>query len=144
MNTTLISSLKALLWFICGFHLIVGIGLNVSAAFPQVMAEYYGATVDWTPEFMYIVKPIGAFMIAIGIMAGAAARDPIGHRAIVYGLVALFVMRALQRIVFQQEIANALAITAGRNIGNAVFFLLMAAALIFLLSAASQRSASNV
>ena len=46
--------------------------------FPQAMAEYYGAQVTWTPEFLYIVKPIGAFMIAIGVMAAAAARDPSG------------------------------------------------------------------
>ena len=144
MSTKLISSLKWLLWFVCAFHLIVGIGLNVSAGFPQAVAEYYGATVDWTPEFQYIVKPIGAFMIAIGIMAGAAARNPLANSSVVHGLVALFVMRGLQRIVFREEIANALAIAGGRNIANAIFFLLMAAVLFFLFRAARQRAARIV
>ena len=75
MNNTLTAVLKAFLWFICAFHIVVGIGLNVSSGFPQTMAEYYGAEVTWTPEFLYIVKPIGAFMIAIGVMAAADGVD---------------------------------------------------------------------
>jgi hypothetical protein len=144
VNNKWLSVLKAFLWFICAFHLVVGIGLNVSAAFPQAVAEYYGATVQWTPEFMYIVKPIGAFMIAIGIMAGAAARDPLGHRSVVYGLVALFAIRGLQRIVFREEIASALAIGSERNIANAIFFLLMAIALLVVFRAASHRAARTL
>ena len=132
MNSTLTAALKAFLWFICAFHVIVGIGLNVSSAFPQVMAEYYGAQVTWTPEFLYIVKPIGAFMIAIGVMAAAAARDPAGHRSIVYGIAVLFALRGIQRIVFQDEIGSAVAIEASRNLVNAIFFLAMAVALILL------------
>jgi hypothetical protein len=144
MNTKLLGALQALLWFVCAFHLFVGIGLNVSGAFPQVVAQYYGATVEWTPEFLYIVKPIGAFMIAVGIMAGVAAMNPLANRAVIYGLVALFVIRGLQRIVFQDEIASALAIAGGRNIGNAVFFLLLAGTLFFVFRAAAQRAPGTV
>lgn len=138
MNTKLIGPLKAFLWFIAAFHLAVGIGLNVSSGFPTFMADYYGATVTFTPAFLYIVKPIGAFMIALGLMAGAAARDPLAHRSVVYGFVALFIIRGLQRIVFQEEIANAVGIASGRNLGNAIFFLLMAGALYALFRAAAR------
>ncbi len=143
MNAKMIGPLKALLWLICAFHLIVGVGLNLSSGFPQVMAGYYGATVNWTPEFLYIVKPIGAFMIAMAIVAGAAAMDPLSHRSSIYALVALFVIRGLQRLVFQEEIANAVAIAASRNISNAIFFFVMAAALVFLLRAAGPERASG-
>lgn len=138
MNTKMIGLLKAFLWVIAAFHLIVGIGLNVWSEFPQVMAAYYGATVDWTPAFLYIVKPVGAFMIALGVMAVAAARDPLGHCTVVYGFVVLFVLRGLQRIVFQEEIANAVGIAADRNIINAIVFLVMAAALFLLFRAAGK------
>ena len=121
--------LSYFLWGACAFHVIVGLGLNVSPAFPQVMANAYGATVDFTPAFLYIVKPVGAFMLAIGVMAGFAARDPLGNQAVIYGLIVLFVMRALQRFVFQDEIANAVGIAASRNISNAVFFILLAVVL---------------
>ena len=107
-----------------------------------MMADYYGATVEWTPALLYLVKPIGAFMLALGVMAGLAARDPLGHSSIVYGFVVLFTMRGLQRLVFQGEIATAVGIESGRNIGNAVFFLLMAAALFWLFRAASKPAAA--
>jgi hypothetical protein len=142
MNSKITGVLQAFLWFICAFHVIVGLGLNISPAFPQVMAGYYGAEVNWTPELLYLVKPIGAFMLALGVMAGAAARDPLGHRSIVYGFVVLFTLRGLQRLIAQEEIATALSIESGRNIGNAVFFLLMAAALLWLFRTASKSAGS--
>lgn len=126
------------LWFICAFHVIVGVGVNVSDAFPQVMASYYGAEINWTPEFSYIVKPIGAFMLALGVMAGLAARKPLEHATVVYGFVVLFALRGLQRLIFQGEIETALNIAASRNVGNAVAFLLMSAALLFLFRAANR------
>ena len=141
MQTKLSGVLQAFLWFICAFHVVVGLGLNVSSAFPQFMANYYGAEVNWTPELLYLVKPIGAFMLALGVMAGAAARDPLSHSSIVYGFVVLFVLRGLQRLVFQGEIATALGIESGRNVGNAVFFLLMAAALFWLFRSSSKPAA---
>ena len=143
MNSKLNGLLQVLLWFVCAFHLIVGLGLNLSSGFPQIMAGYYGATVNWTPELLYILKPVGAFMIAIGIMAAAAARDPLGHRSIVFGLVALFVIRGLQRIAFAEEIGNAVGIESTRNIINAVVFLLLGGVLFFLYNAASKRASST-
>lgn len=138
MQSKTTGALQAFLWFICAFHVIVGLGLNVSSAFPQLLANYYGAEVSWTPALVYIVKPVGAFMLALGLMAGAAARDPLGHRSVVYGFVVLFVLRGLQRLVFQADIASAFGIDSGRNMGNAIFFLLMAAALVWLLRAAGK------
>ena len=75
MKFNSLALLKFFLWFSCVFHLVVGIGLNVSPAFPQVMAGYYGAEVDFTPQFLYILKPLGAFMIMVGLVVMAAARD---------------------------------------------------------------------
>ncbi|MDH3621151.1 MAG: hypothetical protein OER91_09680, partial [Gammaproteobacteria bacterium] len=60
---------------------------------------------------------------------------------IVYGLVLLFAARGLQRIVFQEEIANAVSIAASRNTANAAFFLLMALALVALLRIANKEAA---
>jgi hypothetical protein len=83
---------------VCAYHLIVGIGLNVSApGFLQVMAAYYGAQVDWTPQFLYILKPLGAYMLVMGGLAAVAALNPLANRHVVYGFAALFILRALQR-----------------------------------------------
>ena len=140
MKFNTLGVLKILLWFIAAFHLIVGMGLNVSPEFPQLMAQYYGAQVNWTPEFLYIVKPIGAFMFALGVMAALAARDPLGHVSVVYGFAVLFAFRGLQRLIFQSEIESAVAIASGRNFTAAIFFLLMGAALLVILRFAGKQA----
>lgn len=124
--------LQVLLWLICAFHIVIGVGINVSAEFPRFMAVVYGATVQWTPQFSYILKPLGAFMLVLGILAAVAARNPIGHRPIILGFVTLFTLRALQRLVFQEEIHNAFVIATGRNIVSMIFFFALAAGLFAL------------
>ncbi len=136
------SILKLCLWFACAFHLVIGLGLNLSPSFPQVMAGYYGAEVDFTPQFLYILKPLGAFMIAIAIMAAAAARDPLNNAMIVYALVALFTMRALQRFVFQDTIVSELSIEASRNVANAIAFLALAMIFAVLFKMAQRNAAT--
>jgi hypothetical protein len=132
MKSKTVVVLQVLLLLIGIFNATLGIGLNVSPGFPHLVEQYYGATVEFTPALLYLVKPIGAFMLTVGIMAIAAARDPLRHSAIVYGLVLLFVVRGFQRFVFQDEIARSVGIEASRNIGNGIFFLLLGVALFVL------------
>ncbi len=132
MKSKTVVALQILLFLIGVFNATVGVGLNVSPDFPQLVARYYGATVEFTPALLYLVKPIGAFMLVVGVMAIAAARDPFRHGAIVYGLVLLFVVRGLQRFVFQDEIAVSVGIETSRNVGNGIFFLLLGVGLFVL------------
>ena len=134
--------LKAYLWFIAAFHLAVGIAVNVSSSLTQAIARGYGATVDWTPQFNYILHPLGAFMIALGLMAVAAARDPRRYSAVVGGFVALFVIRALHRLVFGSAITDAFSIPASRNTIAMVIFAAQALVL-FLLWRAAMRDAGS-
>lgn len=132
--------LPILLWAICAFHVIVGAGLNLVPGFPQIMAEVYGAQIEWTAQFQYILKPLGAFMLALGFMAAIAARDPLSNKAIIYGFAILFALRALQRLAFRAEIDSTFAISFGRNVSAMVFFLVFALALTWLVrQAASDR-----
>jgi len=134
------SILKAYLWFIAAFHLLVGIAVNVSPELTRAIARGYGATVDWTPQFSYILHPLGAFMIALGVMAVAAARDPRRYSAVVGGFVLVFVIRALHRLVFGSAITAAFGISASRNMANMAIFALQAVVL-FLLWRAAMRDA---
>jgi hypothetical protein len=111
MESTGVSALKGFMWFVAAYHLFIGLSLNLSPAFTQLIARAYGATVDWTPQFVYILKPLGAFMIALGVMAALAARDPIRHSIVPLGFVILFALRALQRLLFMREIGAAFGIT---------------------------------
>lgn len=142
MHPKSLQALKLFLWAICAFHVIVGIGLNLSPAFPQLMAGYYGATVHWTADFLYILKPLGAFMLVMGVLAGVAATDPIRHAPIVYGFVLLFALRTLQRIIHQGELADVFNIATTRNLGNIVFFAGMALGLYLLYRAARGATAA--
>ena len=124
--------LKILMWIIAGMHLVVGGGLIVAPGFAQFMAEVYGADVEWTPELCYILKPLGAFMVTLGILAVAAALNPSKNRVIVYGFVILHLGRALQRLVWAQEVQDAFGISASRNVANMVFFSVLAVAVVVL------------
>ena len=134
-----ISALQLLLWFVCGFHLLVGLSLNFPLVPLDLLARYYGASVTWTPQFVYILKPLGAFMFVLGGLAAAAALKPLHHKAIVYGFVALFAIRASQRLVFRQELESAFAIPDGKNLGSMVLFFALAAVLFVLYRAAEKR-----
>ncbi len=141
MKSTSFKFLQAFLWFVCVFHLMVGIGLNVSSRFPEILASYYGAQVDWTPQFAYILKPLGAFMFVLGVLAAVAARNPLKNTMIVYGFVILFAARAVQRFMFREEIYEALAIAPGRNMTAMVLFFVLAASLFALYRLAEKGTA---
>ena len=125
--------LRVFLALICAFHIVVGLGLNLWPEFPKLMATYYGAAEgEWTPHFVYILRPLGAFMFVLGLLAVFAVLNPLKYGAICYGFSALFLIRALQRIVFQAGIETAFGIGAWRNYGNAAFFVGMALVLLGL------------
>lgn len=132
MKNSSLVFLKIVMWIIAGMHLVVGAGLIVAPGFAQFMAEVYGADVEWTPELRYILKPLGAFMVTLGILAAAAALNPTKHRVIMYGFVVLHLARALQRLVWAQEVQAAFGISASRNVANMVFFTFLAVAVVVL------------
>ena len=140
MPTTSQRVLRAYLWFIAIFHLFVGVAVNVSPAFTQMIARGYGATVDWTPQFTYILHPLGAFMIVLGLLAGAAAREPERYEGVILGFVVLFVIRALHRLVYGGVLTQAFGISGSRNTANMLVFLAQAILLFVLWRAARTRT----
>ena len=142
MKINALTVLRFFLWFSCAFHLIVGIGLNVSPTFPQLMAGYYGAAVEFSPQFLYILKPLGAFMVMVGLVLVSAALDPLKNAAIVYALVALLAIRGLQRFVFQDAIVDGFVIDPTRNVVNGIVFLLLAASFAVLFKLAKHEKST--
>ena len=140
MQSTSLRVLKAYLWFIALFHLVVGLAVNVSPALTRAIAAAYGATVDWTPQFVYILHPLGAFMIALGLMAIAAAHDPHRYNWVVFGFIALFAIRALHRLIFAGVLSSAFSISPSRNMLNMVVFAVLAILLFGLWRASRPRA----
>lgn len=131
MNPKVRLTLQLLMWFVCGTHMAIGLGVNVSPEFINAAASMYGAEPRaWPLEFLHILKPLGAFMMALGAAAALAALDPQKYRPIVYIFVGLFIVRGLQRLAFTQEITDAFGISSGRSMSHLVFFLALALALV--------------
>ena len=144
MNSN-VAWLSRFLWMVCAFHVLVGLSLNIDVGLREwVGSSLYNAQVDWSDgQFAYIMKPLGAFMIALGVMAAMAARDPLGNRPIIIGFAVLFTMRGLQRLLFMDEIERVFAIPSSRSLVQMVVMLSLAVVLVVLLRAASAGSSSR-
>ena len=138
MNSN-VARLSWFLWVVCAFHILIGLSLNVDLGLREwVGSSLYNATVDWSDgQFAYIMKPLGAFMIALGVMAAMAARNPLGNRSIIIGFAVLFTMRGLQRLLYMGEIERVFAIPSSRSLVQMVVMLALALGLVLLLRAAS-------
>ena len=130
--------LSGVLWYVSATHLLIGAGVNLVPASLPFLAMLYGAEVSFTPEFTYVLKPLGAFMFVLGLIAAAAARDPLRFRPVIYGFVILFVIRSGQRLVFGQEIAEIFGIDGARNLLAVLFFMALAGLIVGLERAASR------
>jgi hypothetical protein len=126
--------LRAVLLLVCGSHLLIGGALLFGGdGAVALMARAYGATRGGDdPAFLYMLKPLGAYMIAIGAMAGAAIVKPWEHRIALYGVALLLVIRVAQRWVFAEEIREAFGVTTSHRVAQSLFFFAIAAALIAL------------
>ncbi len=132
--------LSALLWLVSASHLVIGASVNLIPGSLPFFAALYGAEISFTLELVYVIKPLGAFMVALGAIAAAAALDPLRHRIVIYCFVLLFVLRSAQRLLFAGEIHDVMGIDTTRNLLAVGFFLLLAAALLGLERTATQRA----
>ena len=91
MKINALTVLRFFLWFSCAFHLIVGIGLNVSPTFPQLMAGYYGdplknAAIVYALVALLAIRGLQRFVFQDAIVDGFVI-DP--TRNVVNGIVFL-------------------------------------------------------
>jgi hypothetical protein len=140
MKNRTILALQVLLWFVCLSHIVLGVAIMTSPEFQQKVATIYGARVDWTPQFVYILRPLGAFMTVLGLIGLTAAVNPLRNRVIVYGFAVLLAIRVVQRFVFKDDIEQAFDIEPNRNMIAAGGFLVIAVLLVLLLQIAQRSS----
>jgi hypothetical protein len=143
MRGTPFRLLQALLWFASLSHILIGGSLMLSPESQRAVAALYGAEVEWTAQFTYILRPLGAFMFVFGLLLAAAALDPWKHRLIVYGLCGVLLLRALQRLVLRQDIQDAFHVSPGRDLGMGGFFVAEAIAILVLLHRAGKAPAGG-
>ena len=125
--------IRSLLWFICAYHVAVGLLLNLSQTGVVWAARNLGGlTVNVSPELAYLVKPFGMYLIAFGIAMGVAAWNPVKNRAIITIGVVLIALRVIQRIVCAGEVQELFNVSAGRNMVSIVIVALFGVALAVL------------
>jgi len=125
-------ALKSLLWFIAVYQFAMGALLIMPPAFAQFVVSWYGATVDWTPQFTFILKPLGAYMLMTGLIAAATARAEIPHPSITSSLAALFTINALYRILRFEYVRATFSIGFSLLVLQIIVLLGLAVALMLL------------
>jgi hypothetical protein len=126
--------LRAVLVLVAAAHLFLG--AVAFAAVPEMITRWaaiaYGATITLTPPLQHAVRILGAFMIAVGVMAAFALRDPVRNRAIVDGIAILQLLRVTQRVLFSTQIQETFAVPSGRLLLQSAFFLALGLVLLLL------------
>ncbi|PIP20784.1 MAG: hypothetical protein COX40_02860 [Candidatus Omnitrophica bacterium CG23_combo_of_CG06-09_8_20_14_all_40_11] len=97
-----IGALKLLLAIFCVVNVLLGI-VAFSSNVPLILKIadlVYGIKLTaLEPHTLYTVRMLGCFLLAIGVMSGFAAKDPVKNKAVVYGNIVWLIMRDIQRII---------------------------------------------
>lgn len=122
-------AIRILLWFICVYHLVLGLCANLPA--PQVQAAarlILGLEIPDHPVVLQILKPFGVYVMAFGCAMGMAAWNPVKNRALISLGIILFGLRLIQRLSDLQGVKENLGVSDARNwftIGVVATFMLL-------------------
>lgn len=136
--------LRVLLAVVSVSHLLLGL-LAVAApveSVARVAAALYGATLDVTPALQHILRILGAFMIAVGLMSSFAFFSPEKHEGIIAGVVVLLLLRVAERLIFAREIQSTFQVSTTHLWIQSIFFLILAVALFIVRPRASRADRS--
>ncbi len=95
------TGIKILAGFMGVYHILMGI-LGIAsgswAAWGAHALWHANVTVD--PQFTYLAKFLGAYVVAFGVMLLFIAKDPVRYGALVYPAVVVAILRIGERLVF--------------------------------------------
>ena len=119
--------IKVLAGFIGIYHIILGLIGSISGELgAQAARAIFDARVDITPQFSYLVKYLGAYTIAFGVMMLLVAWNPVKYRLFIYVGILLIAVRITQRLIFASQLESAFGISWGRNLLNTTIIALLA------------------
>jgi membrane-associated HD superfamily phosphohydrolase len=127
------TALRILLAIVSISHLLLGLLAVVAPpeTVARLVATFYGATLEVTPAVQHVLRILGAYMMAIGVMAAFAFFNPAKQKGILAGIILLLVLRVAQRLIFASEIQQNFGVSAGHLWTQSAFFLALATALFW-------------
>ena len=133
MKKTII--LKILLAYSALGHFLIG--LAAIAVPPGGLADLiieitYGSSFEIDPTTHHIIRILGVFMVALGILTVFAVYDPRRYVAVIYVLLFVFVVRSVQRLILASEIQEYFGSTPSRLIGQSLFLITLGIAMLVL------------
>jgi hypothetical protein len=132
-NMTSHTPIKALAGFMGVYHLVMGVlGIWSGATAARAAQVLWHAQVTVDPQFSYLAKFLGAYVIAFGVMLLFVARDPVRYGPLVYVAALLGAIRIAERLIFANELKEAFGIGLDRTIVTAVIVLALNGGLILL------------
>lgn len=127
--------LRILLIFVAASHLLLGLAgtlIPPGQFADSIIQVTYGGSFEIGPVTHHVIRILGAFMMAVGVMAAFAAFDPRRYVAVIYVIMFLFIVRTLQRLIFAEDIEEHFGIALWRLIGQSIFYLALGVALVLL------------
>ena len=101
MNKPPYVPVRILLGLIAAYHLIAGVAATFfQDAAVKIGSLFFGVQIAMEPQAELLVRYLGAFGIAFGVMAALAALAPERNRTFICGAVVYFIVRAFDRIAF--------------------------------------------
>ena len=100
-----IKTLKVLLFMIFIVNLTLGVlAFTSKPLIIKAVDLIYGVELSEIAEHtQYIIKMMGCFLIAISVMAGLAARDPLQNKIVIYGNSIWLALRGIQRVMYVER-----------------------------------------
>jgi hypothetical protein len=127
------TGIKLLAGFMGIYHILMGVLGIVSGSWAAWGAHaLWHANVTVDPQFTYLAKFLGAYVVAFGIMMLFIAKDPVRYGALVYPAVVVALLRIGERLVFAGELKSAFGIGMDRTIGTIIVVGLLNGALLVL------------
>jgi len=127
------TGIRVLAGFMGVYHLIMGLAGIVSGDIAARAAYLlWHAQVHVDPQFSYLAKFLGAYVIAFGGMLLAVAKDPVRYGPLVYVAALLGALRIVERLVFAGELQDAFGIGLDRTIVTSIIVLALNGGLILL------------
>ena len=115
------TGIKLLAGFMGIYHILMGIiGIASGSAAAWGAHVLWHATVVVDPQFSYLAKFLGAYVVAFGVMMLFIAKDPVRYGSLVYAAVVVAVLRIAERLIFANELKAAFGIGMRRTIATIV------------------------